>query len=73
MQGMHTGVRPTRPAHCSGGAGQLLEGVFKTCLNGGTLRLALPAMKVGSIIGQCQSNISHGTTILPRLEQVAGF
>jgi len=36
-----------------------MERAFKKRLDTGSIRLALPAMKVGSVIGQDQSNISH--------------
>ena len=50
--GMHPGVRSPRPAHWRGNPGQLVESAFQACLDGGSIRLTLPAVKVGSIIGQ---------------------
>ncbi len=60
--GVHSGVSP--PAGCRGVriAGQLLEGVLKGLLDGAQPGLALPSMKIGSVVAESQHDVAHRHT-----------
>ena len=63
--GVDAGIRSSRPTYFRGSPGQLVKSSFQASLNCGSVRLTLPATKIGSIVSQDQSNVSHGGFILP--------
>ena len=70
-QGVDPGVGPAAGGGGRPGLGQLLDGRLERLLDGPQSRLALPAVEVGSVVGEGQLEIPHGTPGRPGLRCAA--
>ena len=65
-EGVNARVGPTAGVGGSRRAGQLVQRILEHLLNRSQTRLALPAVKVGAVVGECELDVPHRAGVFCR-------